>query len=96
MKAYLILDLTINDYDNFKEYIEKIPEFIKKHGGRYIVQGVEAEVIEGNWCPQRVVVLEFPSRDSAKEFLSDPEAKALFAIRHQTSESQLILVDGCF
>ncbi|MGJ0428614.1 DUF1330 domain-containing protein [Methylobacter sp.] len=41
MNAYLILDLSINNFENFREYIEKIPFFIKKHGGRYIVQGVE-------------------------------------------------------
>ena len=41
MNAYLILDLSVNDFEMFKEYIEKIPAFIQKHDGRYIVQGVE-------------------------------------------------------
>ena len=33
MKAYLVLDLTIHDLPRFMEYIERIPELIKKHGG---------------------------------------------------------------
>jgi len=52
MNAYLILDLSVNDFEMFKEYIEKIPVFIQKHGGRYIVQGVEPEIMEGDWKPE--------------------------------------------
>ncbi len=96
MNAYLILDFTIHDLDSFFEYINKIPEFIEKHSGRYIVQGEVPTVMEGDWSPERVVVLEFPSRDNAKQFLADPEAQSLFSIRHNTTTSKLILVDGCF
>lgn len=95
MNAYLILDLSINNSEGFREYIEKIPSFIKKHSGRYIVQGVEPEVLEGDWRPGRVVVLEFPSKENAKEFLGDPDAQSLFAIRHKTTTSKLILAEGC-
>ncbi len=96
MSAYLILDLKIMDFEVFKEYIEKIPKFIEKHGGRYVVQGVEPEVMEGDWCPERVVVLEFPSNEKAKIFLSDPEAQSLFAVRHKSTISKIILAEGCF
>jgi len=96
MKAYLILDFTVHDLDKFFEYINKIPEFIKKHSGRYIVQGEVPTVMEGDWSPERVVVLEFPSRDNAHSFLEDPDAQSLFAIRHNTTTSKLIMVDGCF
>jgi len=95
MNAYLILDLSIHDLPAFQEYIEKIPELIKKHSGRYVVQGVQPTVIEGEWKPERVVVIEFPSRNSAEEFLNDPGARALFEIRHRTTNSNLIMVDGC-
>ena len=95
MNGYLILDLSINNFESFMEYIERIPEFIKKHGGRYIVQGVEPEVMEGDWCPDRLVVLEFPTKEKAKEFLGDPAAQPLFAIRHKSTTSKLILAEGC-
>jgi len=96
LKGYLILDFSIKDFSLFKEYIEKIPTFIAKHGGRYVVQGAVPEVMEGDWQPERVVVLEFPSNQKAKDFLADPEAQSFFAIHHNTTESKLILVEGCF
>jgi len=93
MNAYLILDLAIHDFGKFSEYIQKIPAFIKKHSGRYIVQGVEPTVMEGDWKPERVVVIEFPSSDHAKIFIKDPEAKEIFKIRLSTTTSKLILVE---
>lgn len=95
MKGYLVLDLKIFDLNGFMEYVNKIPEYITKHGGRYLVQGVVPESIEGNWVPQRLVILEFPSTSKAKEFLADPEAQPLFSLRHKTTHSQLILAEGC-
>ena len=95
MNAYLILDLSIHDVSMFREYITEIPSFVKKHLGRYVVQGVEVTVIENKWKPERVVIIEFPSRENAEAFLSDPEAKELFKLRHKSTTSKVILVDGC-
>lgn len=95
MKGYLVLDLSIKDLEGFMGYAQRIPEFIAKHGGRYIVQGVVPEPMEGQWAPERLVILEFPSQEKAREFLSDPEAQPLFALRHKTTNSKLILAEGC-
>ncbi|MEH6556274.1 MAG: DUF1330 domain-containing protein [Oceanicoccus sp.] len=94
MKAYLILDFSIKDITAFMEYVQNIPMYLEKHQGKYIVEGVEPEVMEGDWKPERVVVLEFPSTENAKSFLADPEAQSLFAIRHNATDGKLILVEG--
>lgn len=95
MNAYLILDFTIHDFDAFQEYIREIPAFIEKHLGKYIVQGEAPAVMEGDWSPERMVVIEFPSRNNAQEFLDDPDAQSLFELRHRTTTSKLVLVNGC-
>jgi len=94
MAAYLVLDFSVTDLPGFMPYVEQIPAFIEKHGGRYIVRGVEPEVMEGDWKPERMVILEFPSSDHARAFLADPEAQDLFAVRHRTTVSKLVLVEG--
>ena len=95
MKAYLVLDLTVEDFARFKPYMAEIPAFIAKHAGRYIVRGVEPTTIEGDWTPERLVIIEFPERENAQAFLDDPEIKDLFKLRHATTTSRLVLVDGC-
>jgi uncharacterized protein (DUF1330 family) len=95
MKAYLVLDLSVNDFGGFRKYIAEIPVFIAKHSGKYIVQGVQPAIIEGDWKPERVVIIEFPERKKAEAFLDDPEIQDLFKVRHDTTTSKLVLVDGC-
>jgi uncharacterized protein (DUF1330 family) len=79
----------------YKNANRKFRNLLKKHSGRYIVQGVEPTVLEGDWKPERVVVIEFLSRENANEFLQDPDAQTLFSLRHKTTTSKLVLVDGC-
>ena len=95
MKAYLVLDLSINDFAGFRRYIAEIPAHIAKHAGKYIVQGAAPTPVEGDWTPERMVIIEFPSRDDAQAFLSDPDIQELFKVRHATTTSRLVLVDGC-
>ena len=95
MKAYLVLDLEVRDFAGFAPYVAAIPAHIARHEGRYIVQGVEPTVIEGDWAPPRVVIIEFPARAKAEAFLADPEIQDLFKVRHETTTSKLVLVDGC-
>jgi uncharacterized protein (DUF1330 family) len=95
MKAYLVLGLSVNEISGFRKYIAEIPAFIAKHSGRYIVQGAQPTTIEGDWKPERMVIIEFPKRKKAEAFLSDPEIQDLFKVRHDTTTSRLVLVDGC-
>lgn len=94
MKAYLVLDFSINDLEGFRPDIANVPAYIAKHGGRYIVQGAEPRTIEGDWSPQRMVILEFPARANAEQFLADPGFQELAKVRHRTTTSRLVLVDG--
>lgn len=95
MKAYFVLDITVHDYKRFKTYIDEIPAIIARHGGRYIVQGVEPTLLEGEWTHERLVVIEFPDRAHAEALLQDPDAQSLFKLRHDTTTGRFLLVDGC-
>ena len=95
MKAYLMLDLTVNDFGGFRKYIAEIPAFIAQHSGKYLVQGVAPTTVEGDWKPERMVIIEFPERANAEAFLNDPVIQDLFKVRHETTTSRLLLLDGC-
>ncbi|MBR1229981.1 DUF1330 domain-containing protein [Bradyrhizobium sp. AUGA SZCCT0176] len=42
-----------------------------------------------------MVIREFPERAKAEAFLGDPDIRGLFEVRHATTTSKLVLVDGC-
>ncbi len=94
MAAYLIADITVNDPDKYQEYVRLVPAFIEKHGGSYKVRGGEVDCREGTWTPQRLIVLEFPSRKDAIAFLEDPDYQRVASIRQASTTTNLIVVDG--
>lgn len=94
MAGYLIAELNITDQDLFAEFASKIVELVNIHGGRYLVRGGETKVVEGDWTPQRVVVIEFDSYHQVQGFVNSPEYKELAQIRSKSSTSSTIIVDG--
>ncbi|HRH78541.1 MAG TPA: DUF1330 domain-containing protein [Cellvibrionaceae bacterium] len=95
MSAFLIFDIKVEDAEAFGEYAAEIPIFVKKHSGIYRALGGNVDALEGDWRPHRVVVIEFPSPELAKQFLHDPDTQPLIAIRHSSAVSNIILVEGC-
>ncbi len=94
MTAYMILDIEVIDPEGYKEYTKLAPETVKLYGGKYIARGGQNETLEGNWQAQRLVILEFPSADQAKEWLNSPEYAPARALRHQYARSNMVVVDG--
>ena len=73
MAAYVILDITVNDPAKFEYYKKLAPPAIEAYGGKYLVRGGSMEILEGDWKPNRVVILEFQSIEMAKNWINSPE-----------------------
>ncbi|MGI9270810.1 MAG: DUF1330 domain-containing protein [Woeseiaceae bacterium] len=94
MKTYLVFDISVHDMDRYKGYVALAPGYVEKHQGKYLVRGGAMDVIEGDWAPQRVVVIEFPSKDLANAFLNDQEYQAVAEDRRNATTSKMIMVEG--
>jgi len=94
MSAYIIVDLEVTDPVGMEEYRKQVPATIAKYGGRYLVRGGKHETLEGNWHPNRVVVLEFPSVEQAKRWYDCEEYRQPKALRFRAGRTNLILVEG--
>ena len=94
MAAYVIALVDIKDPVRYETDRQLVLPSITAFGGRFIVRGGQTEVLEGDWTPRRVVVLEFPSVGRAKEWWSSPEYSEARAIRQATSDGTLIVIEG--
>ena len=73
MSAYIIVEIEIIDPVNYEEYKKQAGATVHKYGGKYIVRGGKTEVLEGDWNPKRIVVLEFPTMERAKGATAPPK-----------------------
>ncbi|MDH3420953.1 MAG: DUF1330 domain-containing protein [Gammaproteobacteria bacterium] len=94
MPAYVIANIRVNDAERYKDYVANVPALIAKHGGEYRVRGGEFEVLEGQWTPDRLVVLEFPDREAALAFYNDPDYAPFRSLRQSVTDSSVVIVDG--
>jgi len=94
MSAYVIANVKVLDEERYREYVGQSPMSIAAHGGRFIARGGRAEALEGTVSPNRIVILEFPSYEQAKDWWESEMYRAPKALRQSASEGSLILVDG--
>ena len=92
-KGYIIGHITIRDPEAYQAYIRGDTPIIEGFGGRFIVRGGQAQVMEGESL-QRHVVIEFPDHATALACYNSPEYQKIAEIRRATAESVILVVEG--
>lgn len=94
MAAYMIVDIDVHDAKAFEQYRNMVVPTIQKYGGKYLVRGGKTEVLEGNWDPKRVVVLQFDSVEKAKQWYDSEDYRPAKKIRLGATTGNTLLVEG--
>ena len=94
MPAYVIVDIEVSDPDKFAAYREAAPAAVEAGGGKYIARGGEIAVLEGDWNPSRVTVVEFPDVETAQRFYDSEQYRAARALREGAAQFKMIVVAG--
>ena len=93
MTAYVVNEIVVTDAATFQTYVVQVPATLPPFGGRYLVRSGASEAIEGE-PPGRLVILEFPDRETAKAWRASPAYQAILPIRDASSTSRVYVVDG--
>jgi uncharacterized protein (DUF1330 family) len=94
MAAYVLVDTDVTDAARYEEYKTVAKPIVESYGGRYLARGGALTVLEGDWQPHRLVVLEFPDADAARRFYDSPEYRAARAVRAGAARMSMVLVEG--
>ena len=94
MAAFVIVDIQVTDAARYETYKAQAEATVTAYGGRYLVRGGAARVLEGDWQPGRMVVLEFPDMERALAWWNSEEYRAPKALRHATARSKMMVLDG--
>jgi len=94
MPAYVILDVQVTDPDTYSMYKDLASTAVATYGGVYLARGGHSEQMEGDWLPGRMVILQFPSLEKARIWLSSPEYAPARALRNQAAITRMVVVEG--
>jgi len=94
MSAYVIVETDVHDPEQYARYREASPGAVHSVGGRVVVRGGELAVLEGDWSPSRLVVLEFPDLEAAKRWYDSPEYEEAKRLREGAANLRMVAVQG--
>lgn len=94
MPALVLVEVEIHNPELYEDYKKLSLPAVEAFGGKFVVRGAQTESLEGDWNPQRLVVLEFPSVERAKEWYNSEQYTTAKNIRFQASKDKMLLVES--
>ncbi len=96
MSAFLVADVSPSDMQAYKEsgYLEEVPKIAARYGGVYRARGGKTQILEGDWQPKRLVVIEFPGWDQLMAFYDCEEYQPYKTIRQRLTQSHIVALEG--
>lgn len=94
MPAYVISEVEARDQAAMEAYRTLAAQTIAQYGGRYLVRGGAAEVVEGGPPPNTIIIVEFPSMARLKEWYASAEYAEALKLRRTALERRLLFVEG--
>jgi uncharacterized protein (DUF1330 family) len=94
MPAYVIVETDVTDPEQYERYKAASSEAVAAAGGRYVVRGGELAVLEGDWRPPRLVVLEFEDLAAASRWYESERYQAARRLREGAARLRMVAVQG--
>ncbi|WP_029889194.1 DUF1330 domain-containing protein [Polycyclovorans algicola] len=95
MSAFVMAEiLEVSDPAGMKQYAEAARPTIEQYGGRYRTLRGKMEVMEGDWRPAPLVIIEFPSLERAHAWYGSPEYRPLIVQRQAVSRTNFVFIEG--
>jgi uncharacterized protein (DUF1330 family) len=94
MPAYVIVETDVTDPEQYERYKAAAADAVAAAGGRYLARGGELAVLEGDWRPSRLVVLEFEDLAAAKRWYDSERYQEARRLRRGAARLRLVAVQG--
>jgi uncharacterized protein (DUF1330 family) len=94
MPAFVIVETDITDPERYEHYKAASPSAIAAGGGRFLVRGGELVVLEGDWQPTRLVMLEFEDLAAAKRWYESEVYQEANRLRDGAAHMRMVAVQG--
>jgi uncharacterized protein (DUF1330 family) len=94
MPAYVIVETNITDPEQYERYKAASPGAVASGGGRFLVRGGELAVLEGDWSPSRLVMVEFPDLEAAKRWYDSERYQEPKRLREGAAQLRNVAVAG--
>jgi uncharacterized protein (DUF1330 family) len=93
MPAYVISEIDWHDQAKATEYRTLFGPALEKHGGKTLAVQGPPLVMEGDWKPSRLVLLEFPTLAAVHTWYGSPEYAPVLRLRQEGAKSRMVVLE---
>lgn len=93
MGAIALVQVDIHDVTIYEEYKKLTPATVEAYGGKFLFRGSEILVLEGEWNHDRLVMIEFPDKDSAMNWYYSKEYQTARSIREKAATAKFFIME---
>lgn len=94
MPAYVIVESDVHNPEQYERYKAASPGAVAAGGGRFLARGGELAVLEGDWRPSRVVLIEFEDLEAAQRWYASPVYQEAKRLREGAATLNMVAVEG--
>lgn len=75
------------------KYIQDVTEIVHKYGGNYIVRSENITHLGQIWKPDRVIIIEFDTREQLDACFTSEEYMKIAALRENSVDSRAVIIE---
>jgi len=92
VSVYVVAQISIHDRARYDRYASRFMDVFAGSGGRVLASDESPAVVEGTWPHQKVILLEFPDRETFERWSQSPEYTEIAKDRLAGTAGSVLLV----
>ncbi len=93
MSAYLVIEITTDDTDRFKQYESGALSLAARFGGEPMARDVDPMLIERTDKPTLGVLMRFADKQAVRDYFNSPDYAPLRTFRQSFSQASALVIE---
>lgn len=94
MTHYFLVQVKINDPEEYDRYLEGVNEVFEKYKGEYLAVDESPFIVEGSWNYSKTVIIKFKSRNDFEEWYYSDDYQKILKHRLAAANCDALLIEG--
>ncbi|RAI93777.1 DUF1330 domain-containing protein [Algoriphagus yeomjeoni] len=94
MPAFVIVEVDITDPEKYNAYKQLTPATVSAFGGKFVLRGNPVTVLEGEWDHERLVMLQFPTKEKAEAWYNSEGYQHAKSVREGAANAKFLLIES--
>jgi uncharacterized protein (DUF1330 family) len=94
MPVYAVAQISIHDRERYERYVARFMAVLTQYGGRLLAADEEADVLEGEWDHDKIIIMRFEDRPAFDKWAGSAEYQEISKDRVAATDGVVLVATG--